>query len=257
MNEEKLSVIHENDVLINFKYLLLRSCIEESIILIEKGIEFFRKISIGNDNIAFLSFLFLSRGFELLMKNILVFKYIKEEKKFLSGKKLKRYGHDLIKLRDEILKNYDNLAINNKSMKEDIDEDKNFLQKKELNDILEILNEYASSKGRYYAFEFLDSNNIYESKDLLAQLCNIFLENVENNISSSQIEFQGDQKNIDCLWNRMIKSNLTPLIYKFLRALTRQFAYGILGDKGLEMSNKLVSKYAYMKNKDTLLYSND
>ncbi|GAI46854.1 unnamed protein product, partial [marine sediment metagenome] len=30
MNEEKLSVIPENDVLINFKYLLLRSCIEES-----------------------------------------------------------------------------------------------------------------------------------------------------------------------------------------------------------------------------------
>ena len=250
MNEEKLSVIPENDVLINFKYLLLRSCIEESIILIEKGIEFFREISIGNDNIAFLSFLFLSRGFELLMKNILVFKYIKEKRKFLSGKELKRYGHNLIKLRDEILKNYDNLAIKNKNMKEEIDEDKNFLQKEELNDILEIFNEYASGKGRYYAFEFLDSNNIYEPKDLLASLYNIFLENIENNKSSSQIEFLGDQRNIDCLWNRMIKSNLTPLIYKFLRALTRQFAYGILGDKGLEMSNELVSKYAYMKNKD-------
>jgi len=257
MNKEKLSIMSENEVLINFKYILLRGCIEESIILIEKGIEFFKEISIGNDNIAFLSFLFLSRGFELLMKNVLVFKYIKEKKKFLSSKELKRYGHNLIKLRDEILKNYDNLAIKNKNMKEEIDEDKNFLQKEELNDILEIFNEYASGKGRYYAFEFLDSNNIYESKDLLAQLCNIFLENIENNISSSQIEFQGDQKNIDCLWNRMIKSNLTPLIYKFLRALTRQFAYGILGDKGSEMSNKLVSKYAYMKNKDTLLYSND
>ena len=168
----------------------------------------------------------------------------------MSGKELKRYGHNLIKLRDEILKNYDNLAIKNKNMKEEIDEDKNFLQKEELNDILEIFNEYASGKGRYYAFEFLDSNNIYEPKDLLASLYNIFLENIENNKSSSQIEFLGDQRNIDCLWNRMIKSNLTPLIYKFLRALTRQFAYGILGDKGLEMSNELVSKYAYMKNKD-------
>ena len=256
MNKEKLSIMPENGALIQYKYILLRGCIEESIILTEKGIEFFKEISIGNENIAFLSFLFLSRGFELLMKNILVFKYIKEEKKFLSSKKLKKYGHNLIKLRDEILKNYDNLAIKNKSVKEEIDEDKNFLQKKELNDILEIFNEYAN-KGRYYAFEFLDSNNIYESKDPLSQLYNIFLENIENNRSSSQIEFQGDQRNIDCMWNRIIKSNLTPLIYKFLRALTRQFAYGILGDKGLEMSNELVSKYAYMKNKDILLYSTD
>ena len=257
MNEEKLSVIPENDVLINFKYLLLRSCIEESIILIEKGIEFFRKISIGNDNIAFLSFLFLSRGFELLMKNILIFKYIKEKKKFLSSKELKRYGHNLIKLRGEILKNYDNLAIKNKSIKEEIDEDKNFLQKKELNDMLEIFNEYASSKGRYYAFESLGSNNIYELKDPLNQFYNIILENIENNKSISQRGFQGDQRNIDRMWDRSIKSILTPLIYKFLRALTRQFAYDILGDKGLEMSNELVSKYAYMKNKDILLYSTD
>jgi hypothetical protein len=257
MNEEKLSIIPENNVLINFKYLLLGSCIEESIILIEKGIEFFRKISMGNDNIAFLSFLFLSRGFELLMKNILVFKYIKENKKFLSSKELRKYNHNLIKLRDEILKNYDNLKIKDEKIKEYIDEDNNLLQKKELNDILEVFNEYASGEGRYYAFESLDSNNIYELKNPLNQFYGIILENIENSKSASQRELQGDQRNIDRIWNRIIKSNLTPLIYKFLRALTRQFAYGILGDKGLEMSNELVSKYAYMKNKDILLNSND
>jgi len=87
---------------------LLNGCIEESIMLIKKGIELFRKIgSENNEKIAFLSFIFLSRGFELLMKNIIICKYFEEKKEFISSRILENYGHDLIKLRIRISKNYE------------------------------------------------------------------------------------------------------------------------------------------------------
>ena len=253
MNEERSLNMSENKSLLEQKFLLLNICIEESIMLIENGIELFRKMFFeNNENIALLSFAFLSRGFELLMKNILIFKYFKDNNKFILSKELSHeYGHNLIVLRDEISKNYQSLKINNEKIKNRIVEDKNFLESQELKDILETLNHFADAdKGRYFAFNFLDCKESKELEYSINKLNCIILNRVKNNIPKLQEESEENKEILSYFWNREVSLNLPFLIYNLLIVLTRQFTYDFFGEKASKGRSTLISIYACMTEKD-------
>lgn len=100
------------------KLHFLGKAVKESVILIKCGLNYFSKINFtNNDLICSLSFLNLSRGFELLMKCMICYKRYdntKDNKDFTkhfpTKKEMMDYGHDLNKLREEIMKNYQELS---------------------------------------------------------------------------------------------------------------------------------------------------
>jgi len=88
------------------KIIYLKNAVDKAIGLIHFGIEELEKINfVNSDNYDFI-FLFLSRGFELLMKSMVCFKSYEDDKSFPTKKEMKDMGHDLDKLIKKIIKNY-------------------------------------------------------------------------------------------------------------------------------------------------------
>ena len=98
----------------SMKLSSLEKAVNESVNLIKCGLDYFSKINFTNkDLICSLSFLNLSRGFELLMKCMICYKKYdntKDDKRFKkhfpTNNEMRAYGHKLNRLREEIMKHY-------------------------------------------------------------------------------------------------------------------------------------------------------
>ena len=247
--------IEINDL--EIKLLRLRGLVIESKELIELGFKYLLKINFRNkDEWAYPIFLlFLSRGFELLMKAMICFKtyednHDNEDKKthFPSEAFLKdKIGHDLVKLRDQIIRNYEGINQKknkaNESLIKDLRKDHDFLSKnKDLISLLKLISEY-SKQGRYYELNRITESDksFYDAKTKFDEMILSFIQkdkelsnewNKEEN-NSSDDDFLN---NIDGVWSKVVKENIFPTLKIFFKALFRQFSYGLLGEKAVEVS---------------------
>jgi hypothetical protein len=248
------------------KLHFLGGVVNESVNLINCGLDYFSKINFTNEDLFYsLSFLNLSRGFELLMKCMICYKRYDDtkdnkhfEKHFPTNKEIKDYGHDLNKLREEIMKNYPELfrgKTSNTKMISQLKEDCDFISKdKKLIGILDIISEYGN-KGRYYELDYVTSDNetkITERNGItymdykpsnnkknsispkfeMEKLIKEFLEKDEqlrNTFTNSTNN--GDLLICNKIWQEIIEQHIKPYLNKFMEALSRQFLYGILGNK--------------------------
>ena len=250
----------------SIKLSSLKKAVNESINLINCGLDYFSKINFTNiDLICSLSFLNLSRGFELLMKCMICYKKYDDtkdnssKKHFPTEKEMRNYyRHDLNRLREEIMKNYQGLfreKTSNTKMISQLKEDCDFISKnKYFIRILGIISKYGD-KGRYYELDFVTSDNetkITERNGItymdykpsnkkknsispkfeMVKLINEFLEKDEQLYNT----FTNSINNEDLLicnkvWQEIIEQYIRPYLNKFMEVLSNQFSYGILGNK--------------------------
>jgi len=234
------------------KLLFLEDAVNESVNLINCGLDYFSKINFTNNDLFYsLSFLNLSRGFELLMKCMICYKIYdntKEDKRFKkhfsTKERMMAYGHNLNRLRKEILKNYQGLfrgKTSNPKIISQLKEDRDFISKdKKFIRILKIISNYGN-KSRYYELDYVTSDNkknnispkfemqrlIWEILEKDEQLLNTFKNSVN------------DEDLLICnkVWQEIIEQYIRPYLNKFMKALSDQFSYGILGDKARMLIN--------------------
>lgn len=245
------------------KLLFLEDVVKESVNLINCGLDYFSKINFTNSDLFYsLSFLNLSRGFELLMKCMICYKRYdktKDDKRFKrhfpKKKEMIDFRHNLDGLRKEIMKNYQGLFRGKSSNPEIISQlkgDRDFISKdKKFIGILKIISNYGN-KGRYFELDYVTSDNyrITERNGITYIDC-ITPDNEKNNISpKSEMEklirefLEKDEqlhktfRNNECdlllynkVWPEIIEQYIKPYLNKFKKALLNQFSYGILGDK--------------------------
>lgn len=154
----------------SMKLSYLEKAVNESVNLINCGLDCFSKINFtNNDLLCSLSFLNLSRGFELLMKCMICYKIYDDtkdnksfKKHFPTNNEMRAYGHNLNRLREEIMKHYQGLFEGKTSgtkMISQLKEDCDFISKdKKIIRILDIISEYGT-KGRYYELDYVTSDN--------------------------------------------------------------------------------------------------
>ena len=248
------------------KLHFLEEVVNESVNLINCGLDYFGKINFTNNDLIYsLSFLNLSRGFELLMKCMICYKRydnIKDnkcfKKHFPTKDEMMGYGHNLNRLREEIMKHYPGLfrgKTSNTKMISQLKKDRDFISKdKKLIRILEIISEYGN-KGRYYELDYVTSDNetkITERNGItymddvtsnnkkksispkfeMERLIKEFLEKDEQLLNT----FTNSKNNEDLLnrnkvWQKIIEQYIRPHLNEFMEVLSRQFSYGILGNK--------------------------
>ena len=115
--------------------------------LIRLGLAELQQISFTNHDI-YLACLLLTSGYERLTKGIICLKYLRDHNKFPSFEVVKKYGHNLVKLKEYIMNNCisKTKALKTPHTKEDYD----FLSSdEELDIIIQILSDFAQ-KGRYH-----------------------------------------------------------------------------------------------------------
>ena len=248
------------------KIQFLEMAVNESVNLINCGLDYFSKINFTNNDLFYsLSFLNLSRGFELLMKCMICYKRYdnaKDNKRFKkhfpTKEEMMGYGHDLNKLRKEIIKNYQGLfrgKTPNSKMISQLKEDCDFISKdKKLIRILNIISKYGT-KGRYYELDYVTSDNETKitERNGITYMDYVSSNNKKNSISPKfEMEkliweflekdkqlynsFKNSKNNENLLvcnkvWQEIIEQYIRPYLNKFMEALSHQFTYGILGNK--------------------------
>lgn len=201
--------------------------IEAATKLIKLGLGELQNINLSND-FYYLTFQLLSSGFERIMKCYICLAYFNVNNKFPEHSYLKGIGHNLLDLLNEINANYyttDNRPI--------IVEDKIFLtQNDELKELINILSEFGKM-ARYYNLDLITGAtkiSIDPKKEW---------EVFENKIMQSNPKLY--EKIMDWDLSQEVYyfiSNYIIIIFeKYLGALSRQFIFGYLGDKGKQFSS--------------------
>jgi len=245
------------------KLLFLEDVVNESVNLINCGLDYFSKINFTKNDLFYsLSFLNLSRGFELLMKCMICYKRYdntKDDKRFKKHfpkkKEMIDFRHNLNRLRKEIMKNYQGLfrgKISNPEIISQLKEDRDFISKdKKFIGMLKIISNYGN-KGRYFELDYVTSdNNRITERNGITYIDYVTPDNEKNSISPKSemekliIEFlekdeqlhktfmnnEGDLLIYNKVWQEIIEQYIKPYLNKFKKALFNQFSYGILGDK--------------------------
>ena len=230
----------------SLKLLFLEKAVDESINLVNCGLDYLSKINFTNNDLLYsLSFLNLSRGFELLMKCMICYKKYdktKDDKRFKkhfpTKEEIIAYGHNLNRLRKEITKNYQGLFLgktSNKKMISQLEEDRDFISKdKKLIRILNIISNYGT-KGRYYELDYVTSDNKKNSISPKFEMERLILEFLEKDkqLRGAFINTIEDENLLisNTIWQKIIEHYVRPYLDKFMEVLSRQFSYGILGNK--------------------------
>jgi len=240
------------------KLHFLEETVDESVEFINCGLHYLSRVNFANNNLSYaLSFLNFSRGFELLMKCMICYKKYdntKEDRRFKkhfpTKKEMMGYGHNLNKLRKEIMNNYQGLFRGktfNSKMISQLKEDRDFISKdKKLIRILKIISKYGS-KGRYYELNYVTSDNPKYNENPKFEMDKLIMEilkkdkQLHNNFVNNRDNFLIDNK----IWQEIIERYIKPNLNKFLEVLSRQFSLGILGDKASGCN--AIDKYAYSK----------
>ena len=226
----------------SMKLCFLGKAIDESVNLINCGLNYFRKINFTNNDLLYsLSFLHLSRGFELLMKCMICYKKYdntkddkRYEKHFPSKEEMKSYRHNLNRLREEIRKNYQGLfrgKTSNPKMISQLKEDRDFISKdKKLIRILKIISEYGN-KGRYYELDYVTSDNKKNNISPKSEMQRLIIELLEKDeqLCKTYINNGNDLLISNKVWQEIIGKYFLPYLIQFCRALRHQFLYGVLG----------------------------
>jgi len=240
------------------KIAYLKNVVDSATRLIHFGIKELEGINFINSDNYDIIFLLLSRGFELLMKSMICFKSYKDNKSFPTKKEMKEVGHDLDKLRKEIIKNYDKIPEDIlKKIKKDIINDQEFISNDNtLIKLIKLLSEFSKS-GRYFELDFITKEEIFKqlnSGKRIIDYSNAPIINMKRLIDSHVVKDNPSLINSDNLddlnnaWSKENRLHIIPPLKKFTGALARQFSLGILGDKAKECISK--DRYSYLNLKD-------
>ena len=239
------------------KIVYLNNIFDKSIKLIQLGIKELENVkSISNMDYYFV-FLYLSIGFELLMKIMISFKSYKDNKSFTTEKELRRMGHDLDKLRKDIIKNYDKIPENILEKYQDIENDKKFISKDHmLIKLIKLIAQFAIN-DRYFELNFSTKKEIYEKTNSGRRIINyskaplIKMNILVHNYVKKDHPSLADKMNFDDPNNPWVEANrlhIIPPLKKFVGTLARQFIFGILGNEAIKCrSINTIRRYSYLK----------
>lgn len=220
-------MINDKDDIIEIKQNHLLNELSQSKSIIISGLRELQLISDEND-FYYLPMQMLSSGIERFMKCYICLAYYNKKNRFPDFITLKKYGHDLVTLKDTILKNF----YNNQSISVLI-EDQAFLNNDE---DLKIIIYYLSEFGRYARYYNLDivTDNQKPGIDI----------NREWQKYEIQIINKDEQMKEKILKNDLfedfyeyINNFIITIIERFISALSRQFTIGKLGDLALQYSH--------------------
>lgn len=238
------------------KIIYLKNAVDKAIGLIHFGIEELEKINfVNSDNYDFI-FLFLSRGFELLMKSMVCFKSYEDDKSFPTKKEMKDMGHDLDKLIKKIIKNYDKIPENASEKYQEIENDKKFISNDDtLIKLIKLLTNFSES-GRYFELDFITKKEIFTQRNGkriidYSKAPIIKMKTLVYNYVIKEHPSLANRSNFNDINNPWLEANrlyIIPPLKKFTGALARQFSLGILGDKAKECVSK--DRYSYLNLKD-------
>jgi len=243
--EEKVKIVYLNNML------------DKSIKLIHLGIKELKYVKcISNEDYYFV-FLYLSIGFELLMKIMISFKSYKDNKSFPTEEELRIMGHDLDKLRKDIIKNYDKIPENILEKYQEIENDKKFISKDYmLIKLIKLVAQFAIN-GRYFELNFITKKEIFKKTNSGKRIIDysnapiIKMNILVHNYVSKDHPSLANVENFDDLNNPWLEANrlyIIPPLKKFVGALARQFSLGILGDEAIKCrSINTINRYAYLK----------
>lgn len=242
---------------LEIKLFYLKNIVVESKELIELGLKYLLKVNFRNkDEWAYSIFLlFLSRGFELLMKAMICYKTYEsnhdskdENTYFPSTVFLKEnIGHNLVRLKDLIIQNYKGIEkrenkANERLIKELTKDCYFLLNDKNLLSLLELFSDYAR-QGRYYELNMITESNksVYSTKDEFDKIIFSFIQKdkaLSNEWNKEESNFIEDEylDHIDDVWSKVVKENIFPTLKNYFEVLYRQFNYGLLGEKAIEVS---------------------
>jgi hypothetical protein len=250
--------LKENKFVEKVKIIYLENLVDKALRLICFGIKELKDINfINSDNYDFV-FLFLSRGFELLMKSMIYFKSYEDDKSFPTKKEMMEMSHDLDKLRKEIIRNYNKIPENVlEKFKKDIKNDQEFISNDDtLIKLIKLLSNFSKS-GRYFELDFISEKVIFKKTNNDKRKIDYFdtpIINIKTLVYDYVVKDHphlANTKNFDDLNNPWLEANrlyIIPPLKKFTGALARQFSLGILGDKAKECIFK--DKYFYLNSKD-------
>ena len=243
--EEKVKIAYLNNIL------------DISLKLIHLGIKELENVkSINNENYYFV-FLYLSIGFELLMKIMISFKSYKDNKSFPTEEELRRMGHDLDKLRKGIIKNYDKISGDIIEKHREIENDKKFISKHlMLIKLIKLIAQFAIN-DRYFELNFITKKEIFEKTNSGKRginyshapivKINILLHNFVAKDYPSLVNKRNFNGSINP-WSEENRLYIIPPLKKFVGTLARQFIFGILGDEAIKCrSINTIKRYAYLK----------
>jgi hypothetical protein len=218
----------------NIKYFALLEEFDTSDKLVKLGLGELQNINLNND-FYFLPFQLLSQGFERFMKAYICLGHFHKREKLPDFKYLKKLGHDLEKLLDEIIKNY--FKDFNRTQ---FDLDNDFIQNDpDLKKLLFILSEFGKL-ARYHNFDLITDNAKIgiDTKKLW--------EEFENEI----LDKNDYQKLMDFDLNHEVYQKITHHIIvvfeKFVSALSRQFIFKCLGQQGIQISSAAAFKFGML-----------
>ena len=239
------------------KIVYLNNMLDKSLKLIHLGIKELENVKSINNQDYYFVFLYLSIGFELLMKIMISFKSYKDNKSFPTEEELRRMSHDLDKLRKGIIKNYDKIPEGILEKYREIENDKKFISKDYmLIKLIKLIAQFAIN-GRYFELNFITKKEIFEKTNGGKRGINysnapIFKMNIlvhnyiikDHPFSADEINFDG----ADNLWVEANEKYIIPPLKKFIGILTRQFVFGILGNEAVNCrSFNTIRRYAYLK----------
>jgi hypothetical protein len=222
----------------NIKYFALLEEFETSDKLIKLGFGELQNINLNN-NFYFLPFQLLSQGFERFMKAYICTGHFHKHGKLPDFKYLRKLGHDLEKLLDEIIQNY---YIDFNRPQFDLDND--FIQSdSDLKKLLFILSEFGKL-SRYHNFDLITDNTKIgvDTKKLWEEFENTILDkNDYEKLMDFDLSHEVYQK---------ISHQIIIVFEKFVSALSRQFIFKCLGQKGLQLSATTAYDFGMLYDKD-------
>lgn len=246
----KRKLFIENKIKSNY----LKSLFDKSLKIVQRGIEEIDNIDIYNIQDYDFAFLCLAKGFENILKIMNCCKTYTEKETYPTQKDLKKFGHNLTKLLEEIIPYY-KLKQNTVKKRgyQNYTNDIAYLKKdKMLNKLIELLSEY-NTNGRYFELDFVSNEKIFkqmnsQSRDIidnnpLVKLNGIIYKMIaDENPSLEEVGLVDDLKKP---WLKVNKEKIIPPFKKLLGILLRQIGTGIYGEECKEFLTK--EKYLYLK----------
>ena len=239
------------------KIAYLNNPLNRSLKLIRLGIRKLENVKNINHDDFYFVFLYLSIGFELLMKIMISIKSHEDKNSFLTEKELKNMGHNLDKMRKEIIKNYDKIPEDNSKKYQIVKNDKMFISKNSiLIKLIKLISEFAIN-DRYFELDFSAREQIFEK--LIGNKKGINYSNaplVKMSILLHSFVVKDypslvNERNFNGLINPYSKENrlhIIPPLKKFIGALARQLSFGILGNEAKKFKCiNAIKRYAYLK----------
>lgn len=204
---------------------------ETAVMLISEGLLTLAR-EINSPHRLNLPLLLLAQGFERLLKLVIVLGRFEFEHTLVESKTLKkRYGHQLLKLKEDAVKLMaeSDYAKPSTALRDDFE----FLNDSEdLRVLLSALEAYARY-GRYHDLEALTGNNAqFDLHGLVSMIQSRFTEKRPEFLQEAY--FRSDPSL--GIFHSALLADLSVTILRFTRALSRTYTFGLLGEYGLRSS---------------------